>query len=122
MRADSLIPVTAELLDPAVRLALDEGGFVELEPVRRLPGTSRAVARALRKLWDADLDLHGRAAGGQIRELTLIEERVKRSMPKAVLTTRNLRDAALQRIRYAPKLVGTVRLEGLSFLQPVWRP
>ncbi|WP_247563532.1 PD-(D/E)XK nuclease family protein [Bradyrhizobium sp. 188] len=116
------IPATAELLDPAVRIALDEGGFVELEPVRRLPGTSRAVARALRKLWDADLDLHGRAAGGRIRELTLIEERVKRSMPKAVLTTRDLRDAALQRIRYAPKLVGTVRLEGLSFVQPVWRP
>ncbi|WP_342714303.1 hypothetical protein AAFG22_05090 [Bradyrhizobium sp. B024] len=26
------IPVTAQLLDPAVRRALDEGGFVELEP------------------------------------------------------------------------------------------
>ncbi|GAA0023119.1 RecB family exonuclease [Bradyrhizobium japonicum] len=116
------IPVTAQLLDPAVRRALDEGGFVELEPVRQLPGTSRAVARALRKLWDADLDLGRRADRPRIGELLLIEERIKRSMPKAVMTMRDLRDAALQRVQYAPKLVGAVHLEGLSFVQPVWRP
>lgn len=116
------MPVTRELLDPAIRRALDEGGFVELEPVRLLPGTARAVVRTLRKLWEADLDLRGRADSTRIRELMLIEERVKRSMPKAVLTTRDLRDAALQRIQHAPKLVGAVRLERLSFVQPVWRP
>src|SRR5437879_3740679 len=38
-------PVTAEVLDPAIRRALDDGGFVELEAVRQLPGTARAVAR-----------------------------------------------------------------------------
>lgn len=116
------MPATKEVLDPAVRHALDEGGFVELEPVRRLPGTARAVARALRKLWEADLDLRRRADSTRLRELILIEERVRRLMPNAVLTTRDLRDAALQGVQYAPKLVGAVHLQGLSFVQPLWRP
>jgi hypothetical protein len=115
-------PVTAEVLDPAIRLALDEGGFIELEPVRQLPGTARALARSLRKLWDADIDLRTKGDSNRIRELMLIEERVKRLLPKAMLTTRDLRDAALQRIQHAPKLVGAVYLERLSFIQPVWRP
>ncbi|WFU16451.1 PD-(D/E)XK nuclease family protein [Bradyrhizobium sp. CB3481] len=115
-------PVTPEVLDPAIRLALDEAGFVEIEPVRRLPGTARAFARSLRRLWDADIDLGRMDDSNRIRELRLVEERVKRLMPKAVLTTRDLRDAALQRIQYAPKLVGAVQLERISVVQPVWRP
>jgi PD-(D/E)XK nuclease superfamily len=114
--------VTAEVLDPAIRRALDEGNFVELESVRQLPGTARAVVRALRKLWDADVDLRAKADSTRIRELLLIEERVKRSLPKAVLTTRDLRDAALQRVQHAPKLLGGVCFEGFSLIHPVWRP
>jgi hypothetical protein len=115
-------PVTAEVLDPAIRLALDEGGFVDIEPVRQLPGTARALARSLRKLWDADVELRKMGDSKRIRELMLIEERVKRLLPKAMLAPRDLRDAALQRIQHAPKLVGAVYLEKLSFIQPVWRP
>ncbi|WP_426532769.1 PD-(D/E)XK nuclease family protein [Bradyrhizobium sp. McL0615] len=115
-------PVTAEVLDPAIRLALDEGGFVDIEPVRQLPGTARALARSLRKLWDADVELRKMGDSTRIRELMLIEERVKRLLPKAMLTPQDLRDAALQRIQHATKLVGAVHLERLSFIQPVWRP
>src|ERR1700730_1156227 len=50
-------PVTAELLEPAIRNALEEKGFSELEPSRELPGMTRAIARTLRKAWEADVDL-----------------------------------------------------------------
>jgi hypothetical protein len=115
-------PVTAEVLEPAVRRALEEGGFVELEQVRHHPGTVRAVARALRKVWDTDADLRAGSDKVRIRELMLIENRVRRFLPNATLTTRDLRGAALMRIRYAPKLLGPICIEGLSFIQPVWRP
>jgi PD-(D/E)XK nuclease superfamily len=115
-------PMTAEHLDPAVQRALDEGGFVELEPVRHLPGTGRAIARTLRKAWDADLDLRTKAATARIRELILIEERVRGHLPTAMLTTRDLRDAALRRLRYAPILVGPTCIEQLSYIPPVWHP
>ena len=51
------MPVTPEHLEPAIQRALNEGGFTELERVRHLPGMSWAVARTLRKVWDADVDL-----------------------------------------------------------------
>jgi hypothetical protein len=50
-------PVTAEQMEPGIQAALDEGGFAELDHVRQLPGMTRAVAWALRKAWDADVDL-----------------------------------------------------------------
>jgi len=115
-------PVTAEVLDPAIRRALDEGGFVELEAVRHLPGTARAVARTLRKLWDADVDLRAKGDGTRIRELMMIEEWVRRHLPAPTLSPRDLRNAALRRIKYSPRLLGPVCIEHLSFIQPVWRP
>jgi hypothetical protein len=85
---------------------------------------TRAVARTLRKLWDADVDLPAinEANGRRIRELTLIEARVKNYLPKAMLTPRDLRDAALKRIEFALQLSGPVCIEGLTFILPVWRP
>jgi len=32
-------PARSQELGPAIRTALDSGGFIELEPMRRLPGT-----------------------------------------------------------------------------------
>jgi hypothetical protein len=50
-------PLATEVLDLTVQHALAEGGFVELDAVRHLPGMNRAVSRTLRKVWDADIDL-----------------------------------------------------------------
>src|SRR5258708_39474263 len=66
------------LLYPAIQNALDDGGFVELEQVRHLPGMTRAVLRTFRKIWAADFDLA--AAGGagnrRIAEMSLLEARL----------------------------------------------
>src|ERR1700736_5473388 len=49
-----LRPARSEDLEPAIKTALDAGGFAELEPLRLLPGMGRAAARTLKKVWDAD--------------------------------------------------------------------
>jgi hypothetical protein len=115
---------TADTIEPAIRQALGEGGFQEIAKVTQLPGMPRAVARTLRKAWHADLNLSERASSGiaRIVDLALIAERVKRALPPATLLPADLRDAALARIRYAPALLGPVRIEGMHFVEPVWRP
>ena len=118
------IAASVEQLEPAIQEALDEGGFVELERVRHLPGMTRAVLRTLRKIWAADFDLAaaGRDRHRRILEMSLIEARLKSRLPQAVMMPRNLRDAALKRIRHAPRILGEIRIEGISFIAPVWRP
>src|SRR5215211_2138608 len=70
---------TAEEVEPAIREALDKGGFQELESVRHLPGMTRAIAKALRKAWYADLRLEDQEPGTRARvaDLIRIEGRVK---------------------------------------------
>jgi hypothetical protein len=114
-------PVVAEQMEPGIQAALDEGGFAELEHVRQLPGMMRAVARTLRKAWDADIDL-ARIEGERVHDLALIEERMKARLPSAAMTRGDLRNAALARIDHAATLLGPVRIERLSYVAPVWRP
>jgi RecB family exonuclease len=115
-------PVTVEQLDLAIRWALEEGGFVELEGVRHLPGMTRAVSRSLRKVWDAGVRLDAGGTGAaRIGDLALIEERVRRHLTGAVMLPHDLRNAAVARIRHAERLVGPVKIERLSFIAPNWR-
>src|SRR5262245_44642777 len=75
--------VTADTLEPAIRQALAEGGFQEIEHVRTLPGMTRAVARTLRKAWHADIDVTERARrdGRRVEDLALIEARLRKALP-----------------------------------------
>ncbi|WP_407150458.1 PD-(D/E)XK nuclease family protein [Bradyrhizobium sp. ORS 86] len=116
-------PLATEVLDLAAQHALAEGGFVELDAVRHLPGMNRAVSRTLRKVWDADIDLRskGRSGHARLADLALIEERIRRSLPDATLTPPDLRAAALERIHHAKRAIGPVTIEGLSWIAPVWR-
>src|SRR5258707_4244866 len=76
------IAAPAELLEPAIQNALDDGGFVELEQVRHLPGMTRAVLRTLRKIWAADFDLAAAGGAGHrpIAEMSLIEARLRSTL------------------------------------------
>jgi PD-(D/E)XK nuclease superfamily len=118
-------PVAAELLEPAVQNALNEKGFTELEGVRQLPGMTRAVARALRRVWDADIDLAAFVQGGgspRWSDLALIEKRVRGQLAAGAMLHRDLRAAALEQVHRAPALLGPVVIEGLSWVAPLWRP
>lgn len=116
-------PARSEDLDPAVRSALEGGGFAELESIRSLPGMTRSVAWTLTRLWNADFALadhaHERA---RLQDLMTIEARVRASLPAGVLSPRDLRDAALQRVTHAPAVLGAVELDRVVGVAPVWRP
>jgi hypothetical protein len=56
-------PTRSQGLDPAIQVALEGGGFAELERVRQLPGTTRSVSWTLAKMWRADLALEDLAKG-----------------------------------------------------------
>ena len=116
-------PARSEDLDPAIRSALDAGGFAELESIRRLPGMTRSVAWTLTRLWNADFALADRAhEGARLRDLMTIEARVRASLPAGVLAPRDLRDAALQRVTHAPAVLGAVELDRVVRVALVWRP
>src|SRR5438034_1023539 len=56
-------PAVTDHIEPAITKALELGTFSELEPIRTLPGMTRAIARTLQKVWLADLDLSQFAVG-----------------------------------------------------------
>lgn len=116
-------PITSEILEPAIQQALKERGFSDLERVSDLPGMTRAVASSLRKVWEADIDLATRAKSGalRLRDLAAIEQRVRAKLPPAVLLPGDLRKAALARRELAPKLIGTLLIESVPWIAPLWR-
>jgi hypothetical protein len=115
-------PARSQDLDPAIRAALEAGGFADLERIRELPGMTRSVAWTLTRVWSADFSLVDRAHGGtRLQDLVTIEARVRANLPAGVLTPRDLRDAALQRLRHAPAVLGPVELDHVVRVAPVWR-
>src|ERR1700733_6488391 len=76
-----------------------------------------------RQLWDADYTLGDRVhETARLRDLTTIEARVRAFLPTGVLSPPDLRNAALQRVRYAPAVLGSVELHRVVHVAPVWRP
>lgn len=113
----------ADELYPAIKAALEVGGFASLRDVAALPGMPRAVLETLSKVWKADLDLAEVATGaGRLADLMEIERRVRAGLGAAWLVPPALRDAAISRARYAPTLLGSVHLHEVLFVDPVWRP
>ncbi|WEX85811.1 PD-(D/E)XK nuclease family protein [Sinorhizobium garamanticum] len=116
-------PARSQDLDPAIRTALQEGGFTELERVRHLPGTTRSIARTLAKVWQADLALDTLTSrSARLAEFAEVERRVRASLPPGVLTPRDLRDVALARVAHAPAMLGAIEIDRLTAIAPVWRP
>ena len=114
-------PAGSRDLDPAIRLALEAGSLPTLDAIRLLPGMTRAVARTLVRVWDADASLYGVAGDDRLRDLAAIEARVRGNLPAGMLTPRDLRAAAARRLVHAPAVLGTVELEGVVNVAPVWR-
>jgi PD-(D/E)XK nuclease superfamily len=118
-------PITAELLEPAIQCALDEGHFAELDRVRALPGITRAVARSLRRAWDADIDVSEiakRDGAPRLTDLARIDRGVRQRLPPAALLPQDIRNIALEHAGHAPVLLGPVTLQRLAWVAPLWRP
>jgi hypothetical protein len=116
-------PPRSEDLDPAIRKALEAGGFGDLKNIRGLPGMTRSVAWTLTRVWNADVALADRARdSARLRDLATIETRVRANLSLGVLTPRDLRDAALARLDHAPAVLGAVELGHVVQVGPVWQP
>ena len=112
-----------EVLYPLIRAALADGGFAKFAGVTDLPGTPRAVMETLRKVWNADLDLGElRQQDEHLADLHLIENRIRRDLPVAWLLPADLRDRAIEKAHRAPRLLGSIVLEGVVDVAPLWRP
>ena len=116
-------PITSEILDPAIQQALKEEGFKDIERVCELPGMTRAVARSLRKAWEADIDLTAGAQGGATRlhDLAEIERRIRAKLPPAVMLPGDLCKAAIARKDWASALIRTLSIERVPWIPPLWR-
>ncbi|MBI5113385.1 MAG: PD-(D/E)XK nuclease family protein [Rhodovulum sp.] len=114
--------VTGEELEFAVARALDAGGFEDIETVRHLPGMTRAVARTLRAAWNADFRLaDARDGQARMRDLALLEDRVRDFLPAGARLPAALRDEARARMQWASTLLGPLSISGVHFIEPVWR-
>jgi len=112
-----------EVLFPLIRAALAEGGLGKFSDIAGLPGMPRAVMEALRKIWNAGLDLSSLAGRGeQMADLRRIEAAIRRQLPAAWLLPTDLRDRAIARAGKAPRLLGAIVLDGIIDFEPLWRP
>src|SRR5690606_13413512 len=101
-------------LAPLVREALDAGGFADIEPVRTLPGMTRAVLASLERIWSAGFGLAVRARdNARLGDLALIESRVRERLRPGLLIAPDLSDRARGRVALARELAGDIRLEGV---------
>jgi hypothetical protein len=117
--------ISAEVLEPAIQLALRDGDFEQLDRVRELPGMTRAVATVLWRVWDADVDLSQYAHPGgasRLMDVAGIEQAVRHYLPPGALLPRDIRDLAISNAGRAPVLLGPVTLEQLAWVAPLWRP
>ena len=116
-------PADEDVLFPAINTALEQGGYTQLDGVRRLPGMTRAVARTLACIWSADLNLDDLSVTSpRLADMAVLQRRIREALPAGALTSIDLRDAALARCSRASSLLGAVTLEGLMDVDPVWRP
>ncbi|MFD1940649.1 PD-(D/E)XK nuclease family protein [Paradevosia shaoguanensis] len=115
-----ITPASQEILYPAIRQALDAGGYEDIGAVSGLPGMPSAVLSALRSWWDAGVTT-AIPDNARLRDFTLLERRVREAIPRGALAPPDLVEAALTRMHLAPRLLGPVILHELPDIKPVWR-
>lgn len=115
-----IAPASQEFLYPAIRLALDAGGYEDIGKVSELPGMPSAVLAALRSWWEAGTP-KGITDNARLRDFTLLERRVRSTLPRGALALPDLVEAALERLHLAPRLVGPVTIHEIPDIKPVWR-
>jgi hypothetical protein len=116
-----IAPATQEILYPAIRQALEAGGYEDLDKVSQLPGMPVAVLSALRDWWDMGVPASF-PDNARLRDFTLLERRVRNALPCGTLSPPDLVATALGRLRFAPKLVGAITIQDVPDIQAVWRP
>ncbi|MYN45906.1 PD-(D/E)XK nuclease family protein [Pseudoduganella sp. FT93W] len=110
-------------MQQTMRSCLPSLAIGELEAIRNLPGTPRALLATLGKCWRAGYDLQANAhANPRIESLAVVDTALRAGLPRSMLVPPDLAAAALARIALAPVLLGRVTLMGLAELDACWQP
>ncbi len=120
-------PIDRDALLDAVDRCLTDAtlDIGDLAAIRDLPGSVRAAAQTLSRVWNAGIDLAvraGKADSPRLAELARLEAAVLQHLPAAQFRPQDLAHRALDRRQLAPRLLGAVTLAGMPDLDPVWRP
>ncbi len=97
-----------------------------LASIAMLPGFPRAVASTLLGAWSRGIDIAAQAAAEgahpRWRDLRTLEVAAIATLPPGAVAPPDLVRAALERVRHAPTLIGSVALERLADVEPAYRP
>ncbi len=114
-----LRPADEDTLFPLIREALEQECLEELGAVASLPGTPRAVLGALGTVWrEGTARLHDAPRSA---DLLRVERFLRESLPPGMLLPPDLARAARERARFAPSIFGSIVLDGVVEVAPVWR-
>lgn len=113
-----IAPASQEILYPAIRQALDAGGHEDIGKVSDLPGMPSAVLSALRSWWDAGIP-RGIPDNLRLQDFTLLERRVRETLPRGALVPPDLVEAALKRLHLALRLVGPVTIHEVADVRSI---
>ncbi|WP_404926226.1 PD-(D/E)XK nuclease family protein [Mesorhizobium sp. ORM16] len=119
-----LHPASRESIEIGIRTALSEPGLLQdLAPIADLPGATRAILRTLRNVWRAGFDLRSGPYAKQprVQDLSRIEDVVRLQLRPGEYLLPDLNDLARAAVRLAPRLIGTLRIEGAHAIDPIWR-
>ena len=116
-----LQPIDPDTLRDAVREALGAVDLGELEPIKNLPGMTRAAVSTLDKLWRAGIELSDETHP-RLRAIRKLEMEVLRRLPASMKRPKELVDLACDRMHYAEIVLGPIEIQGHSEMSPAWRP
>jgi hypothetical protein len=116
-------PIDDESLRTALQRVLPATPMGELESIKTLPGMIDAAADTLHKAWRAGIDLAARATDHpRLDAIARLEAAVLAELPPGTMRPIDIVEAATDRIRHAPAVLGPIEIGGLTELSPCWRP
>jgi hypothetical protein len=120
-----LRPASRESIEIGIRTALSQPGLLEdIAPIADLPGATRAVLHTLGNVWRAGFDLRTGPYAEQprVQDLARIEDAVRLHVQAGERLLPDLCDLARAAVQTAPRVIGSLRIEGLHAMDPIWRP
>jgi hypothetical protein len=118
-------PASRTSIEAGIMAALDHpAAFRDLGPVHDMPGMTRALVRTLRDVWRSGFDLTAPPYDQlpRVRDLAYVEDCVRDALGPGECLPKELARLAREQVAIASLVVGPLALEGVHFVDPVWRP
>jgi hypothetical protein len=125
MAGGFLRPASRVSIEAGIRAALSQQDrLLEIGPISDFPGMTRALRRTLRNIWRSGYDL--RAGHGcetkRVRDLAFVEEAIRKNLRPGEELPPDLCRRARASLALAPRTIGSLHIEGMHTIDPIWRP